>query len=47
LDELVTGAETIFVGTTVDRRSEWEVTREGRTIVTLVTFDVHEVLPTQ
>jgi hypothetical protein len=44
LDELVAEAETIFVGTTVDRRSEWEVTRESRTIVTLVTFDVHEVL---
>jgi hypothetical protein len=44
LDELVAGADTIFVSTVIDRRSERETTRNGRTIVTLVTFDVGQLL---
>ena len=43
-DDLVARAETIFVGQAVDRRSEWEITRSGRSIITLVTFDVARVL---
>ena len=43
-DEIVSRAETIFVGEVVDRRSEWETTRSGRSIITLVTFSVSRVL---
>lgn len=43
-DDLVSRAETIFIGEVVDQRSEWEITPGGRSIVTLVTFDVARVL---
>ena len=43
-DELVDSADTIFVGTAIDRHTEWEVRRDGRAIVTWVTFDVERVL---
>jgi hypothetical protein len=43
-DELVSQAATIFRGEVVDRRSEWETTAAGRSIVTIVTFDVIQVL---
>jgi hypothetical protein len=46
-DELVTKADTIFVGRVVDRRSLWEETRSGRNIITLVTFSVERVLKGQ
>lgn len=43
-DELVSKAETIFVGEAVDARSVLETTRDGRRIVTIVTFDVSRVI---
>lgn len=43
-EELVAKARTIFVGETVDTRAAWETTREGRHIVTIVTFDVSRVI---
>jgi hypothetical protein len=43
-DELLAGAEEVFVGQVVDLRSNWEETRSGRAIVTLVTFRVDRVL---
>ena len=43
-DELLAGAEEAFLGQVVDQRSEWEQTRSGRAIVTLVTFRVERVL---
>jgi hypothetical protein len=46
-DELIAKAEIIFVGDVVDRRTVWEESRDGRRIVTLVTFDVARVLKGQ
>src|SRR4029079_9108774 len=46
-DELIARAETIFMGRVVDRRCEWEVTRDGRSIITVVTFAVDRVLKGQ
>lgn len=43
-DELVSKAELIFVGEAVDTRSVLETTRDGRRIVTIVTFDVSRVI---
>jgi hypothetical protein len=43
-DELLAGAEDVFLGQVVDQRSEWEETRSGRVIVTLVTFRIERVL---
>ena len=42
-DALVSSAATIFVGEVMNVRSEWETTRNGRTIITLVTFRVEDV----
>lgn len=42
-DALVSGASTIFVGQVINTRSDWETTRTGRSIVTLVTFRVEDV----
>lgn len=42
-EALVAGANTIFVGEVMNRRSEWDVTPSGRNIVTLVTFRVEDV----
>jgi len=42
-DALVSGANTIFVGEVMDIRADWEVTPQGRAIVTLVTFRVEDV----
>ena len=42
-DALVSSAATIFVGEVMNVRSEWETTRNGRAIITLVTFRVEEV----
>ena len=43
-DELVSKAGLIFVGEAVDTRSVLETTRDGRRIVTIVTFDVSSVI---
>ena len=43
-DELVSQADTIFIGEVVERRSAWETRSDGRSIVTIVTFDVTRVL---
>ena len=43
-DELVSQAETIFVGRAVDSRSEFDVSAGGRSIVTHITFSVERVL---
>ncbi len=43
-DELVAGAREIFIGQVVARQSHWVDTREGRAIVTLVTFSIEESL---
>ncbi len=43
-DELVSKAATIFEGQVVSRRSEWEIGRSGRSIITIVTLDVTRVL---
>ena len=43
-DDLVSSAETIFIGEVVDQRSMWETKVDGRSIVTVVTFDVTRVL---
>ncbi len=42
-EELVTGAETIFLGRFADGRSFWEETPSGRLIVTRVVFAVERV----
>lgn len=42
-ETLVSSASTIFVGEVMDVRSEWTATRDGRAIITLVTFKVEEV----
>src|SRR5713226_5542098 len=39
-DELITRATVIFRGEVVDVRSEWRDSRDGRAIVSLVTFNV-------
>jgi hypothetical protein len=43
-DELVTRAQVVFVGDTVDVRPRWVSTPSGRAIVTAVTFRVERVL---
>jgi hypothetical protein len=43
-DALVMRAQTVFVGETVDVRSQWVATPSGRAIVTLVTFNVVRTL---
>src|SRR6185295_15286264 len=40
LDELVARADLVFEGTVVDVRSSWRETREGRVIMSDVTFRV-------
>lgn len=40
LDELVSRADVVFEGTVVDVRSSWRETREGRVIMSDVTFRV-------
>jgi hypothetical protein len=42
-DALVSGANTIFVGEVMNIRADWDVTPQGRAIVTLVTFRVEDV----
>lgn len=42
-DELVSKAHTIFVGEVVTQRSVWQSTPQGRSIVTIVTFQVADV----
>lgn len=42
-DSLVSNARTIFVGEAIHVRSEWIDTRDGRAIVTRVTFRVEDV----
>lgn len=42
-ESLVSGANTIFVGQAIDIRSQWIATRQGRAIVTRVTFKVEDV----
>jgi hypothetical protein len=46
-DELVSQAQVIFQGEVADRRSEWETTAQGRSIITRVTFSVANVLKGQ
>ena len=43
-DELLAGADEVFIGQVVGRRSVWEESRSGRSIVTLVTFRVERTL---
>ena len=43
-EQLVDGAREIFVGRTVSRLSRWVDTRDGRAIVTVVTFRIEESL---
>lgn len=43
-DELVAQAETIFFGEVVDQRSSWQENRDGRVIVTRVTFKIFQTL---
>jgi hypothetical protein len=42
--ELVNNAELIFIGEVVDQRAAWEDSRDGRSIITIVTFNVTRVL---
>ena len=42
-ETLVSSANTIFVGEVMDVRSEWISTRDGRAIITKVTFKVEDV----
>ena len=42
-ETLVSSANTIFVGEVMDVRSEWIATRDGRAIITKVTFKVEDV----
>lgn len=42
-DSLVAAASTIFVGDVIDVRSQWIATRDGRAIITRVTFRVEDV----
>jgi hypothetical protein len=42
-DALVAGAKTVFVGEVTNIRTDWEVTAQGRVIVTVVTFRVEDV----
>lgn len=41
-ESLVSSANTIFVGEVTDVRSEWIATRDGRAIITKVTFKVED-----
>jgi hypothetical protein len=43
-DGLVSKAQVVFVGQTIDVRSQWESTPSGRAIVTVVTFKVLRTL---
>jgi hypothetical protein len=43
-EELVDSSHEIFIGEVVSRQSRWVDTREGRAIVTLVTFKIDEGL---
>jgi hypothetical protein len=43
-DQLVQQAEIVFIGDVIDQRSVWDDSRDGRRIVTQVTFDVVRVL---
>jgi hypothetical protein len=45
--EIVTTAESAFLGEVVSRRSDWNVGPHGRSIFTLVTFKVERVLKGQ
>lgn len=47
LDQMVERADVVFVGEVVDRQSVWSETRDGRGIVTHVTFNVLRVLKGQ
>src|SRR6185436_12476627 len=42
-ESLVSSASTIFVGEAINVRSEWIATRDGRAIITRVTFKVEDV----
>ena len=42
-ETLVSSANTIFVGEVMDVRAEWVSTRQGRAIITRVTFKVEDV----
>lgn len=42
-DDLVSKAQTIFVGEVVNQRAIWQTTPQGRSIVTIVTFQVADV----
>ena len=42
-ESLVSSANTIFVGEVTDVRSEWIASRDGRAIITKVTFRVEDV----
>jgi hypothetical protein len=42
--DLVRTADTIFVGEVVEQHAEWENSRDGRSIITVVTFNVARVL---
>lgn len=42
-DDLVSKAQTIFVGEVMGQQAEWEATPNGRSIVTYVTFRVEDV----
>src|SRR4026208_1434548 len=42
-ETLVSSANTIFVGEVMDVSSEWISTRDGRAIITKVTFKVEDV----
>ena len=46
-NEIVAGAETVFLGQTVSLRSEWSLEPHGKSIVTFVTFNVERVLKGQ
>jgi hypothetical protein len=46
-ETLVARAQTVFVGQTVDLRSQWVSTPSGRAIVTIVTFKVVRALKGQ
>jgi hypothetical protein len=43
-DEVLAGADEVFIGQVVDQRSVWEESRSGRLIVTLVTFRIERTL---
>ena len=43
-DELLAGADEVFIGQVVGQRSVWEESRSGRLIVTQVTFRIERTL---